>query len=442
RGSSLSKLLLHHADLIKNIETARKTGMHIVLKDTNFENIMQKVREVISSNKKRINDDLDRFDNVDFYPCTAEFVDPYIVTVSYWRALPPQARISAPEDENITSKMFFLSLGSRPKTPSIKGMNRFNVYTSDNIMEMKILPNRLAIVGGGFVAAEYAHFFSAMGSEVTIIGRNRRFLPKEEPEISQLAEKELGKSMAIITNHEVRKMNENSSDEKILTLVNRGDGKETQIIADDVLLAAGRSPNTTFIHPVRGDIKTDDKGWLIVNEYLETPQRNIWSFGDANGRYQFKHAADYEARIVYENAINKRKVKVSYDVMPHAIFTYPEIAGVGLSESESLKDYGEENILIGFSKYEDTVKGEIMDLKDFFAKIITHKSTGKILGAHIIGPYASIIIQEIVTLMHSSVDTYESIINGVHIHPSLSEVLEKALSNLMAPERYRRIIER
>lgn len=127
---------------------------------------------------------------------------------------------------------------------------------------------------------------------------------------------------------------------------------------------------------------------------------------------------------------------------PMQFFARPEIAGVGLSEDESLKDYGEENILIGFSKYEDTVKGEIMDLKDFFAKIIIHKSTGKILGAHIIGPHASIIIQEIVTLMHSSIETYKPIINGVHIHPSLSEVVEKALSNLMAPERYRRIIER
>lgn len=144
--------------------------------------------------------------------------------------------------------------------------------------------------------------------------------------------------------------------------------------------------------------------------------------------------------MVFYNAVLKKNVKVDYHAVPHAVFSYPEIASVGLKEKEAIEMYGEENVLIGFKKYEDTAKGKAMDVKDFFVKVILEKSTDRILGAHIIGPYASILIQEIINLMYVPEEKADPITQGMHIHPSLSEVVEKAFYSLMPPEHYHHVL--
>jgi dihydrolipoamide dehydrogenase len=303
------------------------------------------------------------------------------------------------------------------------------------------LPKSLAIVGGGYIAAEYGHFFSAMGSKVTIIGRNPQFLPQEEPEVSALAKRELQKHMKVVTNHEVREVEKASTDMKKLVAVNRENGKKMKMTAEKILVATGRASNTDILHPERGGIKTDQRGWIIVSQFLETSQPNVWALGDANGKHQFKHVANYEAQVVYYNAILKKKVMVDYHAVPHAVFTYPEIASVGLREKEAIKKYGRDKVLIGIQRYEDTAKGEAMSVKDYFVKAIVEKETMKILGAHIIGPYASVLIQEIINSMYTHEQTAEPIIQGMHIHPALNEVVERAFRSLMPPEQYHHVIE-
>ncbi len=163
--------------------------------------------------------------------------------------------------------------------------------------------------------------------------------------------------------------------------------------------------------------------------------------GDADGKYLFKHVANYESAIVYYNAILKRKVKADYHAVPHAIFTYPEIAGVGLGEKEAVAKYGSDKVLIGFHKYEDTAKGEALNVKDYFVKVIVEAEKERILGAHIIGPDASVLIHEIIPLMYTPEQSYRPIREMMHIHPALSEVVERAFQSLMPPEHYHHTIE-
>ena len=259
--------------------------------------------------------------------------------------------------------------------------------------------------------------------------------------MSALAKKELEKHMTILTNHEVREAEKTSTGKKRLIAVNRENGKETVISADEILIATGRGPNTDVLHPERGGIETDERGWIIVNEYLETSQPNVWALGDANGRHLFKHVANYESLVIYYNAILKKKVKVDYHAIPHAVFTYPEIGSVGLREKEAIEKYGKDNVLIGLQRYEDTAKGKAMGVKDDFVKVIVEKETMRILGAHIIGPHASVLIQEIINLMYTPEQSAEPIINGMHIHPALNEVVERAFHSLMSPEQYHQLIE-
>jgi dihydrolipoamide dehydrogenase len=206
------------------------------------------------------------------------------------------------------------------------------------------------------------------------------------------------------------------------------------------LIAAGRVSNTDILHPERANIQTDKRGWITVNQHLQSSQPNIWAFGDANGRYLFKHVANYESLIVYFNAVLKRDSTVDYHAIPHAVFTHPEIASVGLRENEAIEQLGKDNILIGYHRYQDTAKGEAMNVKDYFVKVIVMKESLKIVGAHIIGPHASVLIQEIVNLMYTPNQSAAAIINGMHIHPALNEVVERAFNALMPVNQYHHVI--
>src|SRR5437870_3385029 len=202
--------------------------------------------------------------------------------------------------------------------------------------------------------------------------------------------------------------------------------EETGYLTSDTVLKLTALPKSIAI--VGG-------GYIAVNEYLETTQPNVWAFGDADGSYLFKHVANYESEVIYYNAVLKRRVKVDYHAIPHAVFTYPEIASVGLKEMEAVRQYGDK-IRIGFYKYEDTAKGEAMNVKDYFVKVIIDGSTRRILGAHIIGPYASILIHEIVNVMYTSDRSSDTINEAIHIHPALSEVVQRAFGALMPVEHY------
>jgi dihydrolipoamide dehydrogenase len=299
----------------------------------------------------------------------------------------------------------------------------------------------MVIIGGGYIAAEYGHFFSAMGSKVAIIGRNRQFLPEEEPEVSALAKRELQKHLTLLTDHEVQKVTESSTGMKTVVAVNRENGKPVEFEAETVLVAAGRGSNSDILHPEKAGIKTDDEGWIIVDDYLETSQPNVWALGDADGRYLFKHVANHEALTVYLNAVGKKKVKVDYHAVPHAVFMVPEVASVGLKEKEAVEKYGKSNLLIGVERFQDTAKGLAMDVTDCFAKIILESNTLKILGAHIIGPCASLLIQEVINLMYTPTQDAEPILQAMHIHPALSEVVQRAVGARVPVDHYHHMME-
>ena len=426
RGCIPSKILLYPAELIRTMERAGLFGIDVDVKRIDFAAVMERMRALVDREISVIREGLSHSENLDYYASPAEFTAPYTLKVG---------------EDTIKSRMIFLCTGSKPIIPPIKGLKEAGYLTSDTVLKMSRLPESIAIIGGGYIGAEYGHFFSAMGSKVTIIGRNSQLLPDEESEVSLLLKRELQKHLNVITNHEVREVEKTSTNQRKLVAVSRDSGETIELTAEELLVAVGRGPNTDILHPERGGIKTDDHGWIVVNEYLETSQPSIWALGDADGKYQFKHVANYESQVVFFNAVQKKDVKVDYHAVPHAVFTYPEVASVGLGERETLEKIGKDKVLIGIQRYEDTAKGEAMGVKDYFVKVIVEKGTLKILGAHIVGPHASVLIQEIINLMYTHEQSAEPILRGMHIHPALSEVVEKAFDSLMTLEQYHHVIE-
>jgi mycothione reductase len=421
RGCIPTKMLVYPAELVRIVGDLKRFGIDAPLKKVDFGKVMQRMRDHIRPDIEGIRKGLSQAENIDYYPSAAEFTGPYTLKVG---------------EEIITSRLILLCLGSEVSVPPVKGLDSVGYHTSDTVLDMTELPDSIAIIGGGYIAAEYGHFFSAMGSKVTIIGRNPQFLPREEPEVSELALKEMGTHMTVYTNHEVLEVRKTMTGKKKTVARDRTGGKTTAVTADEILVATGRSPNTEPLHPERSGVEVDGRGWIKVNEFLETTKPGIWAFGDATGKHMFKHVANYESLIVYQNAVLGKRESTEYHAVPYAVFTHPEIAAVGRGEGEAIAAYGEENVRIGFQRYEDTVKGQAMGVKDFFVKVIVEKERGRILGAHIIGPQASVLIQEIINLMYTPSGSWTPARAAMHIHPALSEVVERAFQGLMSPDQY------
>jgi mycothione reductase len=206
--------------------------------------------------------------------------------------------------------------------------------------------------------------------------------------------------------------------------------------AESILVAAGQRGNADLLKVEKTGVQADARGYVKVNEFYETSKPRIWAFGDAIGRAMFKHVANKEAELVWHAFSHGHKEALNYDQIPYAIFTWPQIASVGLTEEEALRRG--KSILIGLNNYADTAKGEAMGEEDGFVKVVVEEETYRVLGAHIVGPEAPTLIQEVIDAMNTGDGSINPILDTMHIHPALPEVVQNAFYNLRKPERGRR----
>jgi mycothione reductase len=219
--------------------------------------------------------------------------------------------------------------------------------------------------------------------------------------------------------------------QKTVFVRNRQDGTQKTFTADAFMIAAGRIPNSDRLKPEKTGVKLNPRGYIEVNEFLETSKKGIYAFGDAIGKQMFRHAANYEAGVAWHNANHDHKAPMDFTATPHAAFTHPQIASVGLKEADAKVVH---KILVGVAYYRDTAMGAAMGSPEGFVKVIVEKETAKILGAHIIGPEAAVLIQEITNAMVTGNGDYGPIARGMHIHPALNEVVQNAFGMLQDPE--------
>ncbi len=412
RGCIPSKMLIYPADVAVMVQEAERVDVNATINSISFEKIMQRMHQFVTEDSQHQAAAVESTANVVWFKGVGEFISDYTMKVA---------------GHMIKADKIFIVSGARPGVPSIKGVDSVNYLTSDTVLELKKQPKSMIIIGGGYIAAEYGHFFSSIGTKVTVVQRNPRLLPEEEPEISDLIKEEMGKRINIFTNYEALEAKEKNNVKTILAR-NRADGTLKEFSAEALLIAAGRVPNSDLLKPEKTGVELDGRGYVKVNEYLETGKKNMWAFGDAIGKQMFKHVANYEAEIAWHNAIHDHKVGMDYSAAPHAVFTHPQVASVGLKEAEAKqKGY---KILVGKAFYKDTAMGAAMGEPKGFVKVIVERETGKILGGHIVGPFASTLIQEIINAMISGDRTFLPLIRALHIHPAMSEVVQKAFGKL------------
>lgn len=413
-GCIPSKMLIYPADRIVEIQKSKKLGITAEIKDIDFNSIMERMRHVIQEGQNHMKEGINSTEELDFYDDVGYFIKDYTLEV---------------KNKKIIGDKIFIASGARPLIPPIKGIDKVDYLTNENVLQLKEKPESLVIIGGGYIAAEYGHFFSAMGSDVTILQRGERLVPNGDKDISDLLLREMEKRMKICLKTEASEVKSGGDGYKVIGK-DKKTGGEIEFIAEKIMVAVGRKSNSDLLKVENSGIETDERGFIKVNEYLETNKENIWAFGDVIGKQMFRHVANKEASLAWHNAVFEEKIKMGYDASPYAVFSHPQIASLGLTEEQAIKNNHE--ILIGRANYLDVAKGGAMMEEESFAKAIVDKNTWKILGFHIIGPYAPILIQEVTNAMATG-GSMHPIAKGMHIHPALSELILAALGNLKEP---------
>ncbi|MEW6722508.1 MAG: dihydrolipoyl dehydrogenase [Candidatus Micrarchaeota archaeon] len=406
RGCIPSKILIHSADVMQTIKSAHKFGISVGKVSVDFKKVMARARTV-DAEAAEIEANLRKAKNITLFRERAKFTGPKTVKV---------------KSGEISAEKILIAAGTRPSVPPIEGLDKVPFWTSDEALSAKELPKKLIIIGGGYIACELAHFFGSMGSEVTILQRNIRLLPDEDEEIGRKFTELFSKQYDVRLKFAVKRVE--TKDGKIA--VYDADGNSVE--GTNLLVATGRTPNSDILDVGKTGVKTTKSGYIETNEFMETNVSGIFSLGDIAGKYLFKHSANLEAEYVSIALLTpEHKHPVDYTAMPHAVFSHPQVAGVGATEQE-LK---EKNIdyLVGKYEYKNTGMGEALAEEDGFVKFLTDYE-GKILGCHIIGPEASTLLHEVLVSMKAGRGHVNDIINTVHIHPALSEVVQRGAGSV------------
>jgi mycothione reductase len=280
-----------------------------------------------------------------------------------------------------------------------------------------------------------AHFFGALGTKINIIQRKKVLIPNEDEEVSEKFTEIFSRKYNIYVDYETeyvsRENDTNNSNKFHVVAKQHASGEALELVSDQLLIAAGRIPNSDTLDLESTGVSVGEKGYIKADRYLETNVNGIFALGDVIGRYLFKHNANHEAQYASNNILHPdKKVPVNYAAMPHAIFSSPQVAAVGFTEQE-LKKEGIEYQKSIYS-YINTGMGHALEDRDGFVKFLADKTSGKILGCHIIGSEASILIHEVLVAMRAEDNggTTDNITKTVHIHPSLSEVVARAAAGI------------
>lgn len=422
-GCIPSKLLIHSADVAETIKRAHLFGIKVDGFTVDFQRMVERVNNITDSSSESIKNAFKGIENPKLFSKECRFAGEKTLSVG-------EGKTNSEKEIMITADRILIAAGTRPRIPNIYGLKDSGYVTSDEIFRIRNQPKTLTIIGGGYIACELAHFFGALGTQVNILQRRDLLVPNEDEEVSQKFTEIFSKKYNVYLGYEtksVSKVKVDSGSQFHIAATRKVDNaseKTLDIVSDQLLIAAGRVPNSDTLDLDKTGVKINDRGYIVTDRYLETNVKGIFALGDIVGRYLFKHSASNEAQHAYNNIISEHKIPVNYYAMPHAIFSSPQIAGVGLREQD-LK-----NMSINYHKsiypYIKTAMGEAIEDRDGFVKFLVNKSDKKILGCHIIGSDASTLIHEVLVAMKHGDSTIDSISGTVHIHPALSEVVARA----------------
>jgi len=431
-GCVPSKALIKSARVLAQIRRAREYGLKSASAEFDFADVMERVQRVVRTVEPH--DSAERYSQlgVECLQGEAQIVSPWEV----------QVKLESGELRRLTTRAIVIAAGARPFVPPIPGIEQVGYLTSDTVWGLRELPRRMVVLGGGPIGSELAQCFARFGAKVTQVEMLPRIMVREDPEISEMVTKRFREEgIEVLVGHRAKEFRIENG-EKVL--IAEHDGKDVCIAFDALLCAVGRAANTTGYGLEKLGIPLTRQRTIETNEYLQTLYPNIYACGDVAGPYQFTHTASHQAWYATVNALfgTFRRFRADYSVIPWATFTDPEVARVGLNETEA----GEQGVAYEVSTYGiDDLDRAIADEEAHgVVKVLTVPGKDRILGAAIVGEHAGDLITEFVTAMRHGLGL-NKIFGTIHIYPTLAEANKYAAGvwkKAHAPQGLLRQVER
>ena len=410
-GCIPTKMLAHTADVARTVGEAAAFGVDAGVAGVRWSAVQERVFGRLDPIARDGARHREEDGGVTVYAGHARFTGPRALRIE-------RADLSGVDE--VTADRIVVAAGARPLVPEPVASSGVPFETSDTVMRMPQVPARLAILGGSYIAMEFAHVFSALGARVTVIDLADSLLGAHDDSVARRFTALARERHDVRTGREIAEIAEVGHGVR-LTL---DDGAVVE--ADTLLVAVGRVPNGDRMDLDKGGIDTHDDGRIVVDRQLRTTAEGVWALGDVSTAVPLKHVANREAEIVAHNLLHPDDPReTDAGPVPSAVFGDPQVASVGATEQE-LRE-GDLDWVAGEAEYSETAFGWALEDPTGFAKVLAERGTGRLLGAHVMGPHASILIQPLVVALSCGIDVRTLARRPYWIHPALTEVVENAL---------------
>ncbi|WP_333618511.1 mycothione reductase [Dietzia sp.] len=419
RGCIPTKMFVFAADQAENAATNARLGIDTSYQGVRWSDIVSRVFDdrvdLIAAGGEAYR--RNECENITVFDGHARFVGPRTIDTGTGKI--------------ISADQILLAAGARASVPDAVRESGVPFHTSDDIMRIAEPPESIVILGSGYIATEFAHIFSAFGTRVTVIGRSPVLLKHLDSTISEAFTDAAREKWDVRLGQATTGFS--SSDDGRHIHVDFADGSTAD--GDMLLVATGRVPNGDLMDLGEGGIEIDSTtGSVRTDEYGRTSAEGVWAIGDISSPYQLKHVANHELRVVRHNMLHPEDLAAfNHGVVPYAVFSSPQVAAAGLTEDEALE--AGYDVTVKVQEYGDVAYGWAMVDPVGVVKLVADKDSGRLLGAHIVGHEASIIIQPLVQAMTFGLGVQEMARGQYWIHPALTEVVENALLGLGFPDR-------
>jgi mycothione reductase len=399
RGCIPSKLLIGYADAAESARAARRFGFETTVRVPDADAMLHDTFAFTNKYDGILENALGN--NVALYRDQAAFAANRTLRVG---------------NTFISADKLVLATGSRPKRPALEAP----YWTSDDVFKLQKMPKSMTIVGGGYIACELGHFFQGVGVDTLMVVRRDQLLDREDDETRAVFMRGFTERVPVAFNSTITSAMHDGQGFKIEFV--HVDGTHTNRESEALLFCIGRVPNSDDIGAENTDLKPNTRGYIETDDHLRTAVQGVYAMGDITGRYMFTHAANFESEYLGNQIAENRDEPIDYGPMPHAIFTSPEVAGVGATEEE-LKKRGTPFVKASVS-FMSTTKGRAVKEEHGLCKLLVGPDH-KILGCHIVGYQASLLLHAVIPIMKWRNDIH-SLADIIYIHPSLAEVVRGA----------------
>lgn len=410
KGCIPSKMIIHPGNVAQMIRDSAKFDIKAKISSINLPKIIKRVTNTVFEESDGLASRYKKQKDFDFYNGHAKFIQDKVVKVN---------------GKELTAKTILIATGARPRQLNIEGLQGTPYWTSTEALRSTKKIKSLTVIGGGFIACELGHSYSSLGVKTEFLVRSG-LIESADKDIKDQFLTEFSKNQKVHLHTNTKKVEYKN---KKFTVHFEQEGKTKKITSDALLVAAGVVPNADNLGLENTKIKLSKQGFIQVDKHLQTSVKGVYAIGDVVGNYMFRHSVNFEGEYLFDQLYGKaKKAPIKYSPVPYAVFTYPEVAAVGVTEDELISKGKKEgkDYVIGLNNYKNSAMGMARLSDHGFVKLIFDKKSQKLIGAHIIGEEASTMIHQLIYAITFNAKI-DDLLKMIYIHPALPEIVRNAV---------------